>query len=180
MPRLPSWKQKAKKHTGKRFGSRLASGVKKKRNVEETLTEDSLEQRVRFLSDSELSDQTRKVICVSVEEDSYGPALSAPELVSIVAIRSPAKLCAEEREGSAAFRELQELLDDPAPSRSKSGFSKSPSKVEMSAKGTKKSGSGSRIWDQRMYSYDEIIECQEKLNDSDDFQFNIDDVEQEF
>ena len=50
----------------------------------------------------------------------------------------------------------------------------------MLAKGAKKSGSGSRIRDQRMYSYDEIIECQEKLNDSDDFQFSIDDVEKEF
>ena len=92
----------------------------------------------------------------------------------------PAKLCVEEGEDSAAFRELQELLDDPAPSGSKSGSAKSHSKVGMIAKGAKKSWWGSRIRDQRMYSYDKIMECQEKLNDLNDFQFNIDDVEKEF
>ena len=51
----------------------------------------------------------------------------------------PAKLCVEEGEDSAAFRELQELLDDPAPSGSKSGSAKSHSKVGMIAKGAKKS-----------------------------------------
>ena len=50
----------------------------------------------------------------------------------------------------------------------------------MSAKGAKKFGSKSRIRDQRMYSFKEIIKCQEKLNDLNDFQFNIDDVEKEF
>ena len=39
---------------------------------------------------------------------------------------------------------------------------------------------GSRIGDQRIYSFDEIIKCQERLNDSDDFQFNIEDVEKVF
>ena len=48
----------------------------------------------------------------------------------------------------------------------------------------KNSGKGStgepRIGDTRIYSYDEIIECQEKLNDSDEFKFCIDDVEKNF
>ena len=30
-----------------------------------------------------------------------------------------------------------------------------------------------------MYSYDEIIECQEKLNDSAEFQFCLDDADRE-
>ena len=38
----------------------------------------------------------------------------------------------------------------------------------------------SRIGDKRTYSYDEIIECQEKLNDSDEFQFCIDSGEKNF
>ena len=44
----------------------------------------------------------------------------------------------------------------------------------MSANRVKKVGS--RIEDKRSYSYDEIIEFQEKLYDSDEFQFNIEDV----
>ena len=50
MPKLPTWKQKAKKHAVKRFGSRLASGAEKKRKVEETQTGDSSEQRVKKVS----------------------------------------------------------------------------------------------------------------------------------
>ena len=41
-------------------------------------------------------------------------------------------------------------------------------------------GSGSKVTDSRVYSYEEIIECQEKPHDYDDFQFSIDDVEKEF
>ena len=50
----------------------------------------------------------------------------------------------------------------------------------MSAKKVKKTRSGSKVTDSRVYLYDEIIECQEKLYSSDDFQFSIDDVEKEF
>ena len=42
-------------------------------------------------------------------------------------------------EDSAAFRELQELLDDPVPYGNKSGSAKSHSKVGLIAKGAKKS-----------------------------------------
>ena len=96
--------------------------------------------------------------------------------------RSPAKPFEEEGEDSAVYRELQELLDKPTPSGSKESLktsSKSSSKVRMNAKRVKKTGSRSRIGDSRSYTYDEVIECQEKLYDSDDFQFNIDDVEKE-
>ena len=44
----------------------------------------------------------------------------------------------------------------------------------------KSSRSYPKIADSRNYTYDEMIEYQEKLNDSDDFQFDIDDVEKEF
>ena len=93
-----------------------------------------------------------------------GPTLSVLELVSIVATQSPAILCEEEGEDSAVYRELQELLDEPTSSGSKETLD-APS-----------NGSRSRIGDQRSYTYDEVIVCQEKLYDSDDFQFSIDDV----
>ena len=50
----------------------------------------------------------------------------------------------------------------------------------MSSRKGKKSRFYPKIADSRNYTYDEIIECQEKLNDSDEFQFDIDDVEKEF
>ena len=184
LPKLPTWKQKTKKHAGKRFGSRLAHGVEKKRKVEEKQTGDFSEQRVRFFSESEMSDQTRRVICVSEEGAgatvSSDPTLSAPELVSNVTVRSPAKLCTVKGEDDVALRELQELLDDPVPSGIKGGPAKSQPKVGMSAKGAKKTGLRSRIRDQRVYSCDEIIESREKLNDSNKFHFSIDNVEKEF
>ena len=51
----------------------------------------------------------------------------------------------------------------------------SVSKVGVSSKRAKKSKTGSKVADSRVYWY-EIIKCQEKLYDSDDFQFNIDDI----
>ena len=47
----------------------------------------------------------------------------------------------------------------------------------MNLKRGKRSGSRSRIGDWRIYSYNEGIKSQEKLLDSDDFQFSIDNVE---
>ena len=35
LPALPTWKQKARKHTGKRFGSKLSLDLNKKRKIEE-------------------------------------------------------------------------------------------------------------------------------------------------
>ena len=96
-----------------------------------------------------------------------------------MATQSPAILCEEEGEDSAVYRELQELLDEPTPSGRKETLdtpSKSNPKVGMNLKRGKRTGSRSRIGDQRSYTYDEVIVCQEKLYDSDDFQFSIDDV----
>ena len=124
------------------------------------------------------------MICVSGDEDKEksgsGQTPSVPELVSIVSVWSPAKPCKDKGGDAAVFKELQDLLDDPTPSGSKDILKescRSHPKVGMSGK---KAGSRSRIRDERIYSYDEIIECQEMLNDSFEFQLNIDDVEKEF
>ena len=161
--------------------------MEKKRKIDEVQVPNSTGQRVRLLSDSKVSDSARRVVCISADEErddsGSGPTLSVPELVSIVATRSPAKPREEEGVDSDVYRELQELLDKPAPSGSKESLktlSKSNPKVGMNAKKVKKTGSRSRIGDSRSYTYDEVIECQEKLYDSDDFQFSIDDVEKEF
>ena len=50
----------------------------------------------------------------------------------------------------------------------------------MSPKKGKKSRSYPKIANSRNYTYYKIIKCQEKLNTSDEFQFDIDDVEKEF
>ena len=73
------------------------------------------------------------------------------------------------------------MLDEAFPSGSKENSNIfSSSKISMkriSGNGSKRK---SRIGDKRMHSYDKVIECQEKLNDSDEFQFCIDDVEKNF
>ena len=93
---LPTWRQKARNHTGKRFGSNLAPKSKKKRKIDEALDCSSPVQRVRFVSGSEDSDSTRLVICDSAEEEmigvGFGPTPSVLELVSIGTARSLAKL----------------------------------------------------------------------------------------
>ena len=43
----------------------------------------------------------------------------------------------------------------------------------MSSGTRKSSRSTPKIADSRVYTYDKMIECQKKLNDSDDFQFDI-------
>ena len=155
-PNLPTWKQKGKKHAGKRLNSKLNQGLEKKRKVEELQLEDSSVRRVRFLSDSELSDQERRVICVSEEDEirvsvCSGPTSSALELVSVVTVWSLTKLCREEGEDEPTFRQLQELLDECV------GQSRFRSKSR----------------DRRVCSYDKAIKSQEVLNDSEEFQFNI-------
>ena len=63
---LPVWRRKGKKHAAKRKGNNLTPASKKKRKVDET----SLEigppgRRVRLLSDSDESESSRNVVCVS-------------------------------------------------------------------------------------------------------------------
>ena len=96
-------------------------------------------------------------------------------------VRSPAKPREEEGVDSGSFRDLQELLDEPTPSGSKESMNtSSSSKPTLSMSSGKRTKRESWIGDWRVYSYDEIIESQEKLNDSDEFQFYLDDVEKEF
>ena len=114
------------------------------------------------------------MINISVDEEESvagsGPTPSAQELVSIVTVRNLAKPREEEGVDLAAFKDLQELLDEPTPSGCKESTnisSNSKSTMSMSfGRGTKRE---SRIRDPRVYSYDEITECQEKLDDSDVF-----------
>ena len=69
LPKFPTWKQKAKKHPGKRFGSKLAPGAEKKRKIGEIQVPNSSEWRFRFLSNSEVSDPARRAVCVSANEE---------------------------------------------------------------------------------------------------------------
>ena len=113
---LPVWKQKTKKHVGKRFGSKVDLDKSKKRKIEDPLMCCSPAQKVRLVSTSE---------CSNTEEqdnaEGSGQALSAPELVSIVTVRSPAKPREQEGVDSRTFRDLEELLDEALPSGSKKG-----------------------------------------------------------
>ena len=91
MPVLTTWKQKAKKHTGKKFRSRLAQDRDKKRKIDKVQNLSSPARRIRYLSKSEVCDSTRRVVCISADEEvdelGSGPTQSVPELVSIVTVR---------------------------------------------------------------------------------------------
>ena len=107
--------------------------------------------------------------------------LSAPELVSTATVGSSAKPREEKGVDPGAFQDLEELLDEAVPSGSKTGLNSfSGSKSSMRRDCGKGSTGKSRIGDKRIYSYDEIIKCREQLNDSDEFQFCIDDEEKDF
>ena len=54
------------------------------------------------------------------------------------------------------------------------------SKSSMRRNSGKGSTGESRIGDKKINSYGEIIECREQLNDSDEFQFCLDDIEKDF
>ena len=113
-------------------------------------------------------------------ESGFGLTLSVPKLDSIVTVWSSAKPREEDGVDSRAFRDLQELLDEPTPSGSKESLDiSSSSKSTLRLSSVKRSRKESRSGDSRMYSYDEIIECQEKLNDSAEFQFCLDDADRE-
>ena len=90
--------------------------MSKKRKIEDPLTSCSPAQRVRLVSTSEGSDKDELV-----NGEGSGQALSAPELVFIVTVQSPAKSREEEGVDSRAFRDLEELLDEALPSGSKKG-----------------------------------------------------------
>ena len=85
-PVLPVWKQKAKRHVGKRFGSKVDLDPTKKRKIEDPLMSCSPARRVRFVSTSENSNNDKQE-----NAEGSGHAPSTPELVSIVIVWSLTK-----------------------------------------------------------------------------------------
>ena len=74
-----------------------------------------------------------------------------------------------------------ELISEPSISKVLSEKSSVPtSRVGMSSGTMKSFHPKPKILDPRVHSYDEMIERQEKLNDSDEFEFNISPVETDF
>ena len=79
------------------------------------------------------------------------------------------------------MKEILDLVSEPSGSKELSGdLSKSKPSVGMRSRTEKSSRSYPKIADSRNYTYEEMIECPEKLNDSDDFQFDIDNVEKDY
>ena len=73
------------------------------------------------------------------------------------------------------------MVSKPSESKELSGdLSSSKSRFRMSSRTNKGSCSTPKIAVPRVYTYDEMIEYQEKLNDSDNFEFDISDVEKIF
>ena len=63
---LPVWRRKGKKHARKRKGNKLTPASDKKRKVDEaSLEKSSPGRRVRLFSDSDESEGSRNVVCVS-------------------------------------------------------------------------------------------------------------------
>ena len=118
IPALPVWRQKAKKHVGKRFGSKVDLDMSKKTKIEDPLICCSPAQRVRLLSTSEGSNNDEQI-----NAEGSGQAPSALELVSIVTVQSLVKPREEEGVDLRAFRDLEELLDEAFPSGSKESSS---------------------------------------------------------
>ena len=73
----------------------MAPGAEKKRKIDENQVFCSSGPRVRVLSDSEMSDSARRVVCISADEErddaGSGPTPSVLEIVSIVTAWSLAK-----------------------------------------------------------------------------------------
>ena len=81
----------------------------------------------------------------------------------------------------SVMKEILDLVSEPSGSKELIvDLSKSKPRVGMRSRMEKKSRSYPKIADSRNYTYDEMIEHWEKLNDSNDFQFDRDDVEKEF
>ena len=87
----------------------------------------------------------------------------------------------EHENSESEKRKIKDLISEPSGSKELSGdLSISNPRVGMSSRMAKSSRPTPKISDTRIYTYDEMIEHQEKLNDSDDFEFDISDVEKKF
>ena len=129
-------------------------------------------RRVRLLSDSNEGETSRKVGCISDDDRTGSPepgsslSPSVPELDSIVMVRSQANLrkVQETKSSESVMKEILDLVSELSGSKELSGdLSNSKPRVGMRSRTAKSSRSYPKIADSRNYSYDEMIEYQEKL-----------------
>ena len=87
----------------------------------------------------------------------------------------------EPENSESMIREIINMISEPSGSKELRGdLSISKPRVGMSSRMAKSSRPTPKMSDTRIYTYDEMIEHQEKLNDSDDVEFNISNVEKKF
>ena len=87
----------------------------------------------------------------------------------------------EPESSESVMREIIDMISKPSGSKELSGdLSIYKPRVGVSSRMVKNSRPTPKISHTRVYTYDEMIEHQEKLNDSDDFEFDISDVEKKF
>ena len=76
------------------------------------------------------------------------------------------------------MKNILDLISEPSGSDELNRKSSVPNpRVGMSSRTMKSSRPKPKIADSRIYLYDEMIECREELNDSDEFEFDISHVE---
>ena len=80
----------------------------------------------------------------------------------------------------SVMRDILDMISEPSGSKELSGdLSISKPRVGMSSRMVKSSCLTPKMSDTWIYTYDEMIEHQEKLNNSDDSEFDIPDAENE-
>ena len=86
----------------------------------------------------------------------------------------------EPESSKTVMKDIMELIFEPSGSDELNGKSGVPNpRVGMSSGTVKSSPPKPKIADSRVYSYDEMIERRERLNDSDEFEFDISPVEKD-
>ena len=80
----------------------------------------------------------------------------------------------EPENSESVMREIINMISEPSGSKELSeDLSISKPRVGMSSRMAKSSRPTPKMSDTRIYTYDEMIEHQEKLDDPDDFEFDI-------
>ena len=126
------------------------------------------------------------MVCVSNSDRAGTPepglslTLSAWELDSIETVCS--QIVLRELKGpestETVMKDILELISEPSGSEELNGKSSVPNaKVRMTSGTVKSSCPKPKIDDSRVYLYDQMIDHREKLNDSDEFEFDISPVE---
>ena len=136
-------------------------------------------RRVLREGESDFSNEgetSRKVVCVSDDDRAGSPelgsglSLSIQELNSIVTVQSQANLreVQETESSESVMKEILDLVSKPSGSKELSGdLINSKPRAGMRSRTAKSSRSYPKIADSRNYTYDEMIEYQKNLNDSD-------------